>query len=656
MTKPFYITTPIYYATGDPHMGHSYTTVVVDFLARFHRLQGYDTYCLTGTDEHGEKVFKAARESGVEPQEYVDELSRRFEAAWKVLQISHDDFIRTTQERHKKVVRLVLQTVYDKGDIYYGDYGGLYCVECERYLTQKELVDGKCPDHHIEPEERKEGNYFFKMDQHREWLRGYVEEHEDFVRPSGYRNELLSLLSEPLGDLSISRPKERVPWGVPLPWDEAHVTYVWFDALLNYISALGYPDSDLFGRFWTSAQHTIGKDILKTHGLFWPTMLKAAGIPLYRHLNVGGYLMGPDGRKMSKSLGNVVDPLELSEKYSADAVRYYLLKDVPYGQDSNIGEGALVERYNADLANDLGNLLARARALLLRHLDGVLPTPQPTAEDDLVIDTGQRLAQRVSELVDDLRVHLALEEVMQFVRLLNKYFNDQEPWVLARDPEKRQRLGTVLYNVVEGLRLTSFLLEPAMPSKSREIRASLGLPDSATSAADAPDVTRWGKTPAGARVPAKADILFPRVEDGAPRAVGRRREKKPKKEESVSGKSESGDAGSEAPEQIDIDEFARVDLRVAEVIAAEVVPKTDKLLKLGLRVGEGEERTVVAGVAEFYDPAELIGRKVVVVANLKPAKLRGIESQGMILAAEDGAGNLSLVSPHRDLPAGSKVR
>ena len=373
MSKAFYVTTPIYYVNDVPHIGHAYTTVIADFLARFHRLDGFDTYFLTGTDEHGEKIYQAAREAGIDPQQFCDRISQRFRDAWQVLDISHDDFIRTTEERHKAVVLQILEAVHAAGDIYYDEYEGLYCVGCERFLTDKELVNGKCPDHLRVPECRREGNYFFRMEKYRDWLRDYIRDHPDFIRPTGYRNEVLALLGEPIGDLSISRPKGRVPWGIELPWDAEHVAYVWFDALINYASALGFPDGVRYSAYWPVAQHLIGKDILKPHAVFWPTMLKAAGIPLYQHLNVGGFLMGHDGQKMSKSLGNVVDPFELAEKYGADAVRYYLLKDTVYGQDSSIGEQFLVERYNADLANDLGNLLSRVRALLTRHTDGVLP-------------------------------------------------------------------------------------------------------------------------------------------------------------------------------------------------------------------------------------------------------------------------------------------
>ena len=640
MTRPFYVSTPIYYVNAEPHIGHAYTTVVGDFLKRFYQLDGADAYYLTGTDEHGEKIFQAARAAGVDSQAFCDRISQRFRDAWDALAVANDDFIRTTEERHKEVVCSVLQKVYEKGDIYYDEYEGLYCVGCERFMTDKELVNGMCPDHRSEPEKRREGNYFFRMENYRAWLREHIETHPDFIRPEGYRNEVLSMLSESIGDLSISRPKERVPWGIELPWDGKHVTYVWFDALINYVSALEMPDGDKFARYWPVAQHLIGKDILKAHAVFWPTMLRAAELPVYQHLNVGGFLMGPDGQKMSKTLGNVVDPFQLAEAYGADALRYYLLKDTVYGQDSAVGEAMLVERYNADLANDLGNLLSRARALLGRHLDGVLPTPEQGDRDRAVIAEGEGLLSRVRPLVDHLRFFEALEQVMRFVRHLNRYFNDEEPWKLAKDPDQYIRLGTVLYNIVEGLRVASVLLEPAMPGKARQVRRDLGLDDYTFA-----DLGTWGQAPAGAQIPKKADILFP------------------KREREEVEKSQGHAAGQPAPpvkeearvDEIGIDDFARIALRVARVIEAEKVEKADKLLKLHLDVGN-EERTVVSGIAQWYQPTDLVGRRVVLVANLKPAKLRGIVSQGMILAADDGEGNLVLVEPSGDIAVGAEVR
>ena len=632
MSKAFYVTTPIYYANAAPHMGHAYTTVIADFLARFHRLDGFDAYFLVGTDEHGEKIFQAANQAGMDPQQFCDRISQRFRDAWQVLDISHNDFIRTTEERHKAVVRRILEAVHAAGDIYYDEYEGLYCVGCERFLTDKELVEGQCPQHLLPPERRREGNYFFRMEKYRDWLRDYILDHPDFIRPTGYRNEVLALLGEPIGDLSISRPKGRVPWGIELPWDAEHVAYVWVDALINYASALGFPDDARYSAYWPVAQHLIGKDILKPHAVFWPTVLKAAGMPLYQHLNVGGFLMAHDGQKMSKSLGNVVDPFEMAKKYGPDAVRYYLLKDTVYGQDSSIGEQFLVERYNADLANDLGNLLSRVRALLERHTDGVLPTPSQQEADQALIAAGTALVGQVRLLVGRLRIFEALETVMQFVRQLNRYFNDEAPWKLAKDPAQHERLGTVLYNIAEGLRIASVLLEPAMPTKAQQVRTDLGLGDYAFA-----DLEAWGRAAPGTKIPAEAAILFPKSETGKPK-----RQTPAKK-------------GTPQVEQISLEEFSKVQLRVAEVKAAEKVEGADKLLKLTLAVGD-ETHTVVSGIAQWYQPEELPGRKVVLVANLKPAKLRGIVSEGMILAADDGAGNLVLVGPEQDIATGAEVR
>ena len=634
MSKAFYVTTPIYYANAAPHMGHAYTTVIADFLARFHRLDGFDAYFLVGTDEHGEKIFQAANQAGMDPQQFCDRISQRFRDAWQVLDISHDDFIRTTEERHKAVVRRILEAVHAAGDIYYDEYEGLYCVGCERFLTDKELVEGQCPQHLLPPERRREGNYFFRMEKYRDWLRDYIRDHPDFIRPTGYRNEVLALLGEPIGDLSISRPKGRVPWGIELPWDAEHVAYVWVDALINYASALGFPDDARYRTYWPVAQHLIGKDILKPHAVFWPTVLKAAGVPLYQHLNVGGFLMAHDGdgQKMSKSLGNVIDPFEMAEKYGPDAVRYYLLKDTVYGQDSSIGEQFLVERYNADLANDLGNLLSRVRALLERHTDGVLPAPSQQEADQALIAAGTALVGQVRLLVGRLRIFEALETVMQFVRQLNRYFNDEAPWKLAKAADGRERLGTVLYNIAEGLRIVSVLLEPAMPTKARQVRTDLGLEDYTFA-----DLDTWGHAAPGTKIPAEAAILFPKSDTG-----------KPKRQPP---------AKKEAPqvEQISLEEFSKVQLCVAEIKAAEKVEGADKLLKLTLAVGD-ETRIVVSGIAPWYQPEELSGRKVVLVANLKPAKLRGIVSEGMILAADDGAGNLVLVGPEQDIATGAEVR
>lgn len=625
MQKVFYVTTPIYYVNAEPHLGHAYTTVVADFLARWHRLDGYRTFFLTGTDEHGETVYRAALAAGEDPKAFVDRISERFKTAWRLLNISYDSFIRTTEERHKRVVQEVLKTVYERGDIYYGEYEGLYCVSCERFYTEKELVEGNCPIHGRPVERRREGNYFFRMEKYREWLLEYLRDHPDLIRPEGYRNEVLSMLSEPIGDLSISRPRSRVPWGIPLPWDEGHVVYVWFDALLNYVSALGYPDGEDYRLFWPHAWHLIGKDILKPHAVFWPTMLKAAGIPMYRHLNVGGFLLGPDGRKMSKTLGNVVDPFALAEKYGRDAVRYYLLKELPYGQDASVSEEALRERYTADLANDLGNLVQRLRAMIFRYAEGRL---SERADGD-GLEVGTALASRLRPLVRELKFHVALEEVLQYVRSLNRYLNEKKPWELAKkDPEETRR---VLYRVVEGVRIASILLEAAMPEKAVEMRKALGLKEAYTLA----EAEAWGLAEP-LPLPQEAPILFPKVDA------------------QEGGREAQVEAASQGAGLIGLEDFQKVELRVALVKEARRHPNADRLLILTLDLGQ-EERTVVSGIAKWYAPEALVGKKVVLVANLKPARLRGIESQGMILAASEGEA-LALVTVEGDIPPGAVVK
>lgn len=664
---PCYVTTPIYYVNDQPHVGHAYTTVTTDFLARWRRSDGHDTWFLTGTDEHGEKVNNAAAEAGRDTQGFVDRVSRRFRDAWQALDISHDDFIRTTEERHKRVVRAILQRIRDAGDVYYGEYEGLYSVGQERYVGKDELVDGKLPEDRDPPVLRREGNWFFRMDKYRTWLREFLEANPGWIHPAGYRAEMLGLLREPVGDLSISRPRERLPWGIGLPWDDSHVTYVWCDALINYVSALGYPDDPRYRTFWPRAWHLIGKDILRQHAMFWPTMLKSAGLPLPERILVGGYLSGSDGRKMSKSLGNVLDPFHLADRYGADAVRYYLLRILPYGNDGNAGEAGLVERYNADLANDLGNLLSRSLTLVNRHLDGAVGAPVPGPAEREVQAHADGLADAVRGRIAGMRLNGALEEVMQFVRRLNRYFNDQQPWVLAKDPGARERLNTVLYTAVDGLRLAAVLLAPAMPAKTAALLSAIGLEPQSVR-----DGARWGLTPPGVRVAPDPPALFPRIDTrnrnkpGGPAgartdsgAGNRTRTAKPAAEPSEPAPSEPPKPNRKEPvvseNVITFDEFGRVDLRVAEVLTAERVPKTDRLLKLGIRIGE-EDRTVVAGIAAWYQAEQLVGRKIIVVANLKPAKLRGIESQGMLLAAEDDAGNLALLEVPPGTASGAKVK
>jgi methionyl-tRNA synthetase len=629
----YYATTPIFYVNAQPHIGHAYTTILVDVATRFHRLRGDDTFFLTGTDEHGEKVAKAAAAAGVTPQAYVDQVSGDFRRTWDAMGIAYDEFIRTTEARHKEVVQEILQRVYDAGDIFYGEYSGLYCVGAERFVTEKEIVDGKCPDSEDPPEYRTEANYFFRMEKYRPWLREHIERNPDFIRPERYRNEVLAMLREPIGDLSISRPRARVPWGIPLPWDEEHVTYVWFDALINYWSALVARGEER--RYWPAVNHFIAKDIVKPHGVFWPTMLKAAGLPLYRHLNVHGYWL-MDARKMSKSLGNVVRPLDLQAKYGRDAFRYFLLRDMSFGLDANFSEPAVAERLNADLANDLGNLLNRTLGMLTRYRDGAIPPFGPLgAPDEAIRDTFLALPDAVSVQVDALHFDRAIEEVMAAVRAANKYVSDQEPWNLAKDPANAERLDTVLRTCLEALRCAAVLLSPVMPQKTRELRVQLGLDHDAASLDEA---RAWDVLEVGARL-APGEPLFPRIDlEALAREI-----------EAPVGKP------LVHKDEIAIDDFAKVELRLGTVTHAEPHPKADKLLVLTVSLGS-ETRTIVSGIRAHYAPEDLVGNRVVIVANLKPAKLRGVTSQGMILAAEDETGRLAVVTIDADLADGSEVR
>ncbi len=629
----FYATTPIFYVNAAPHIGHAYTTILVDVVTRFHRQRGDDTFFLTGTDEHGEKVAKAAERAGVSPQVYTDRVAAEFRATWDAMGIAYDEFIRTTEPRHQQVVREVLQRVYDRGDIFYGEYSGLYCVGAERFVTEKELQDGKCPDSEEPPEYRTEANYFFRMEKYRPWLRDHIERNPDFIRPERYRNEVLAMLREPIGDLSISRPRARVPWGIPLPWDEEHVTYVWFDALINYWSAL--LSRGLEQRYWPAVNHFIAKDIVKPHGVFWPTMLKAAGIPVYRHLNVHGYWL-QDERKMSKSLGNVVGPLELQAKYGRDAFRYFLLRDMSFGLDASFTEPAIAERINADLANDLGNLLNRTLGMLSKFRDGVVPEFGPLEPDDEALrDTFLSLPEALSAHFDELHYERAIEEVMQAVRSANKYIAEQQPWALAKDPALAGRLDTVLRSCLEALRCASVLLESVLPEKCRALRVQLGLPDVESSLADA---RRWDGLPAGTQA-SVGDPLFPRIDVAA------------LLDELAAPDTEP----LEHKTPIDITAFGALELRVALVTHVEPHPKADKLLVLTVSLG-AETRTIVSGIRAHYTPEQLVGKKVVIVANLEPVRLRGVESQGMVLSAEDPDGSLSVVTVDRDPVAGAEVR
>jgi methionyl-tRNA synthetase len=626
--RTFYLTTPIYYVNSRPHLGHAGATIMADAMCRYRRLRGDRAYFLTGTDEHGDKIAQAAAAAGVTPQSHADTYAAMFRETWRRLGITNDDFIRTTEPRHKAVVEAILQKLYDAGEIYFGEYGGWYCYGCERFYTEKEIVDGKCPDHQTTLSFIKEKNYFFRMSKYQEWLIKHLEDHPGFIQPERYRNEVLGFLREPLQDLSISRPKARLQWGIPLPFDDQYVTYVWFDALINYVSALGYPDGELYRELWPHAEHLIGKDILKPHGVYWPTMLKAAGIPLYQRLNVHGFwTIG--GGKMSKSIGNVVEAFQLTDKYGHDAFRYFLLREMTFGLDASFSEEAFVGRLNADLANDLGNLASRATTMIVNFGGGRAPEPGPESDEDQTVRVALGQAARsVDEAMEDFAFQRALAAIWEFLGVVNRYVDASAPWSLAKDPAKRERLDTVLYTLAESLRCISILVDPFLPDAAGRIRAAVGGKPPRLE-----DLV-WGRLAPGTPVQ-KVSALFPRIEA------------------KVSDEAKPAAAAPAAAARIPIDEFKKVELRVAEVLAGERVPKSKKLLKLTVKVGE-DVRTIVAGIAEHYEPESLVGRKIVIVANLQPASLMGVESNGMVLAASH-EGTLALLSLDKDLPPGSKV-
>ena len=650
--KSYYITTPIYYVNARPHLGHAYSTIVADTLKRFHRMLGENARMQTGTDEHGDKIVKAATAAGVSPQAFVDDIAGVFRDQSPRLGIENDGFIRTTDPAHKKAVQVLLQRLYDKGDIYFGEYGGHYCYGCERFYTEKELENGLCPQHQTKPEYISEKNYFFKMSKYQDALRQHILDNPDFIRPERYRNEVLAMLEGGvLEDLCISRPKSRLTWGIELPFDKDYVSYVWFDALANYITALGWPENEndesgAYKTFWPG-EHLVAKDILKPHGIFWPTMLMAAGLPLYRHLNVHGYWLVKD-TKMSKSLGNVVDPLKAAEHFGLDAFRYFLLREMNFGSDASYSPEAIITRVNADLANDLGNLFSRVLSMNAKYFGGKIPALGEQLEaDDILSEATDNGAANFVQLFGELRFSQALDALWTPIRAMNKYVDEQAPWALAKKGET-ERLGTVIRTLLENMYKVAYLLWPVMPGASAAMQAQLGRPQPPLSEDALNDVLRYRMHLRTGMEIASASNLFPRLEMEKEEAPA-----KPKKEKKAAPKeAPKEEAAPEAKAPIEFADFQKLDLRVGHILSAKQHPNADKLLCFEVDLGEEKPRQIVSGIAAHFKPEELAGRKVVVVANLPPRKLRGVESQGMILTAEFGD-SLALLSA--DAPAGSSI-
>ncbi len=646
--KTFYLTTPIYYPSGNLHIGHAYTTVAGDAMARYKRLRGYDVMYLTGTDEHGQKIQRKAEEKGVTPQAYVDEIVSGIQELWKKLDISYDDFIRTTQDRHKQIVERIFARLLEQGDIYLDQYEGWYCTPCESFYTDRQLAEGNCPDCGRPVEKVKEESYFFKMSKYVDRLLQYYEENPEFIQPESRKNEMINNFIKPgLEDLAVSRTT--FDWGIKVPGDPKHVIYVWIDALSNYITALGYgTDNDAkYRKYWPANVHIVGKEIVRFHTIYWPIMLMALGEPLPKKVFAHGWLLMKDG-KMSKSKGNVVDPVTLIDRYGLDALRYYLLREVPFGADGVFTPEGFVERINFDLANDLGNLLNRTVAMIGRYFEGVIPDYSGSKGefDKALQQVNEEVVKSYEQAMEKMEFSIALTSVWQLVSRTNKYIDETQPWVLAKDEENKEQLESVMVHLAETLRRIAVLLQPFLTRTPKEIFKQLGITEDSLKTWESLD--QFGVIPTGTKVE-KGQPIFPRLEMEEEVAFI-----KTKMQGTSAPAEEKKEEKPEPLEEIAIDDFMKIDLRVAEVIACEPIKKADKLLKLQLDLGY-EKRQVVSGIAQYYKPEELVGRKVICITNLKPVKLRGELSQGMILAGSKD-GQLSVATVDQSLPNGSKVK